>query len=64
MRADTLRSSQTLYATAVSRTPMTASDLMIEMIMNVVMLNEMSFVFSCGAGALARVVSLLFRSTP
>src|SRR5208282_3780398 len=37
--ADTLRSSQTLYATAVSRTPTTATDLMIEMMMNVVMLN-------------------------
>jgi hypothetical protein len=53
MRADTLRSSQTLYATAVSRTPMTASDLMIEMMMNVVML------IACGAGALARVVLTL-----
>jgi hypothetical protein len=59
MCAATLRSSQTLYATANSRTPMTASDLMIEMMMNVVMLNEMSFVFSCGAGALARVVLTL-----
>jgi hypothetical protein len=42
MCADTLRSSQTLYATAVRRTPTTASDLMIEMMMNVVMLNEVS----------------------
>ena len=39
MCADTLRSSQTLYATAVSRMPTTASDLMIEMMINVVMLN-------------------------
>jgi hypothetical protein len=33
MRADTLRSSQTLYATAVSRIRIKAADLMIEMMM-------------------------------
>jgi hypothetical protein len=32
---------------------------MIEMMMNVVMLNEMSFVFPCGASALARVALIL-----
>jgi hypothetical protein len=32
---------------------------MIEMMMKVVMLNELSFVFECGAGALALVVLIL-----
>ena len=53
MCADTLRSNQTLYATAVSRTATTATDLMIEMMMNVVMLIEF------GAGTLTRVVLIL-----
>jgi hypothetical protein len=39
MCADTLRSSQTLYATAVSRTNTKATDLISEMMTNVVMLN-------------------------
>src|SRR5580658_7436446 len=56
MCAETFRSSQTLYATAVSRTKTTATDLTSEMITNAVMLN----LFSCDAGALARVV-LIFR---
>jgi hypothetical protein len=50
MCAETLRSSQTLYATAVSRMPMTAADLMIEIMMKVVMLN----VCPCGSGHSAR----------
>jgi hypothetical protein len=36
----------------------TASDLMIEMMMNVVILNEFFRLCSCGAGALARAVLL------
>src|SRR5712671_3523494 len=54
IRADTLRSSQTLYATAVSRTKITAADLMIEMIAKVTMLNEVpviSVVVLCVARA-------------
>src|SRR6266446_5884946 len=39
IRADTLRSSQTLYATAVSRTKTTATDLISEMMTNVVTFN-------------------------